>query len=358
MASKKFDIMSAAPGQVNQLLNQASKDLGGRGKKMTFLPREMLMPLPGNTTVYHVSDLDAIAKDMASAGVRQPLIVFKNEHGKYYVLAGNRRLAASELAMKKYGADLGSMPCIIQAAPEEDYSLKKRMIKDNLQRVKSGHERMMEIIVFENALKEERAANPEGDYPPIREALQAELGVTNSEITRYLKIYKNLIPALMSRFDSVCGEDDAPAMATDIAFKLAKEPEEFQLFVAETYDWQEPLTNSKLTSLFGMFYGEDGEDTSDEVLQGEASPSENGAEMAQEKPKPTKVVVDFESVDEGARRLSLACDTLNRTVTVAGGKPLDKKVEKRFLKRIAAEMAKVEALAAELQAFYDGNENA
>ena len=77
MGKKPFDIL-AQPGQVNQLLNSQSIQTGGNGRKVTYLQDDYLVPLECNDDVYSVANLEALAKDIAQAGIRQPLIVFKN----------------------------------------------------------------------------------------------------------------------------------------------------------------------------------------------------------------------------------------------------------------------------------------
>lgn len=352
MGSKKFDIMSE-PGQVNQLLNSASRDMGGRGKKVTFLPRDLLEPLPDNEDVYSVINLEAIAKDISETGVRQPLIVFKNDHGKYFILAGNRRLAACDLAAKMYGSDVSSLPCIIQPAPETHEALLKRMIKDNLQRDKTGYERMREIVVYRQALEAEWARTPDVKHDDMRDVLKTELDASESEITRFLKINKSLIPGLIQKY-SKRDANGNELMTTFVAYKLAREEDAVQEYVLNTYDWSETLTGTQLTSTLASYYDtqavlkiESPEESDNVQSDGPATadmPDTNAAPAA-----PAKKEYHFTSMRDGTAHLSKACSDLHATISTQS--ELDPKTEKRYIKRITAEIAKVEALIAEIQLY-------
>ena len=335
MGRKKFDIMEQ-PGQVAQILNTASREMGGRGRKVTFLPRNLLEPLPDNEAVYSVTNLDAIAKDISEEGIRQPLIVFKNAHDKYYILAGNQRLAACDLASETYGTDVSSLPCIIQPAPETREAMLKRMIKDNLQRDKTGHERMREIVVYRQALEAEWARTPDVAHDDMREVLKRELGASESEITRFLKIHKSLIPGLMQKFsqrDAGGGE----LMTTSVAYKLSREAEAVQEYVLNTYSWSETLTAAQLTAMLASYCGTQA--VSNMAAPGapeHSLPDESAAPDIQAAPAaPYRKEYHFSSVQDGTAHLSRVCSDLQEAISPQI--ELDPKTEKRYIKRIAAE---------------------
>lgn len=370
MAKRKFNIMEeAAVGPVGQLLNDASLSASGQGQKITFLPRELLVPNEKNSEVYiqtendskYLEELDATARDIATVGIRQPLIVFKNESEQYTVISGNRRLAASAVAVEKYseecrknGVDCDRLPCIIQPAPKTEAGLRKRMIKDNLQRTKSGYERMMEIIVYRDATKEEWEAEGCLDHPPLREVLRTDLAATDAEITRYLKINDSLLPGLMERFKTTM-PDGVPYIKTAVAHRLAKAEPEAQQHVLDSFAWDSPLTDASLTSIMTGFYAQQAAEERGEAAEeaGDADTPPDAPAVAAMPPapatqKPAPVATyQFTSIHDGITRLSQTCSTLSSTVTATKGIP--EKVERRLMKKIAAEMLKLEALAAELR---------
>ena len=349
MGRKKFDIMEQ-PGQVTQILNTASREMGGRGKKVTFLPRNLLEPLPDNEEVYTVTNLEAIAKDISEEGIRQPLIVFKNDHDKYYILAGNQRLAACDLAAKTYGADVSSLPCIIQPAPETREALLKRMIKDNLQRDKTGHERMREIVVYRQALEAEWARTPDVAHDDMREVLKRELGASESEITRFLKINKSLIPGLMQKF-SQRDAGGSELMTTSVAYKLSREEEAVQEYVLNTYNWSETFTVAQLTSTLASYYGTQAVSNMEAPgAPDHSQPDESAVPDIQTVPAaPARKEYHFSSVKDGTAHLSKVCSDLQETISTQI--ELDPKMEKKYIKRIATEIAKVEALILEMQLY-------
>lgn len=358
MGRKPFNMMQdAAVGPVGQLLNPASLALSGQGQKITFLPRELLVPLESNDEVYirtegssiYMEELEATAKDIATVGVRQPLIVFKNEDERYSIISGNRRLAASALAEQKYGADCSKLPCIIQPAPKTPAELRKRMIKDNLQRTKSGYERMREIVVYRDATQEEWTSEGITEHPPLREVLRTELAAADAEITRYLKINETLLPELMERFKSTT-PDGTPYLATAVAHRLAKENQEVQQYVFEHYSWETPLTDAQATNIMAGYYAR-----ATVAAEQQDKQEEEGKEEAPVAPTPHKRKVDpvvtyqLSSIHDGVTRLNHTCSTLSQAVTAS--KDIPEKVERRLLKKIATEMVKLEALAAELKTY-------
>lgn len=365
MGRKKFDMMEeAGVGPVGQLLNSSSLALSGQGQKITFLPRELLVPLQNNNEVYiqaetsptYIEELEAIAKDIATVGVRQPLIVFKNEDELYSIISGNRRLAASALAQEKYGADCEKLPCIIQPAPHTSAELKKRMIKDNLQRTKSGYERMREIVVYRAATLEEWAASGVKDHPNLRDILRTELAAADAEITRYLKINEALLPELMERFKQTA-PDGTPLMATVVAHRIAKEDAQVQRFILDNFSWDAPLTAAQVTNIMTGYYARasvEGEKEQAEEAPAPAAPDQ-APQPQQQKPDPI-TTYQLSSIHDGITRLNQTCTSLSQAVTTT--KDIPEKVERRLLKKIAAEMVKLEALAAELRTYQeagDGN---
>ena len=350
MGKKPFDIL-AQPGQVNQLLNSQSIQTGGNGRKVTYLQDDYLVPLECNDDVYSVANLEALAKDIAQAGIRQPLIVFKNKEEKYSVLAGNRRLAAFRLAVEKYNAERTPLPCIIQQAPDTDESLRKRMIKDNLQREKTPYERMRELVVYREALESEWAKNPEVEHGDMRATLMEELGATQSEITRYFKINKALLPGLMDKFAQPA-PGESVLLPTYVAHKLAKEEEAIQQYVLDNFDWTEPLTDARLTSVLASYYGSQAVSAVESHTEEAASKDSSTSDKEPERPagpSQARKQYHFETVHDSTAHLTKVCSTLQEAISSQG--EIDPKIEKKYLKRITAEIAKVEALIEEMNLY-------
>ena len=195
----------------------------------------------------------------------------------------------------------------------------------------------------------------------MREVLRTDLAATDAEITRYLKINDSLLPGLMERFKTAM-PDGTPYIKTAVAHRLAKAEPEAQKHVLDSFAWDSPLTDASLTSIMTGFYAQQAAEERGEAVEDEegmdASPNTPAAAVTQQvpaaqKPAPT-TTYQFTSIHDGITRLSQTCSTLSSTVTATKGIP--EKVERRLMKKIAAEMLKLEALAAELRN-YQGTED-
>ena len=300
--------------------------------EIEYLPRDMLEPLPFNDEVYgeiqtDSADLLATARDIAEVGIQEPLIVYKStESGKYVILSGNRRFAASAIAKEQFPEQYreyrGGLPCIVQPAPENDQDLRKRMIKNNLQREKTPFVRMREIAVYSQMVTDEQAG--QAGETNIREVICRDLGVSQSEVTRYLKIHASLIPSLMEQFEK-------QLLATNVAHKLAGETEENQAYVAEKWKFESPLTASELQNLLAQ--------KALEKFGTEKKPQTRPART----PK-----YQLTDVHEGLTALSDHCSSLQ--ALAASRSTINKRSANRILKKINAELEKLDELKAELEA--------
>ena len=323
----------ASHSQFSQLTDSAVRSemkANNEVPEIQYLPRDMLEPLSVNDEVYGAiqedsAELLATAKDIAEAGIQEPLIVYKSkDSGKYIILSGNRRFAASAIAKEKYPDQYreyrGGLPCIVQAAPESDQDLRKRMIKNNLQREKTPYVRMREITVYSQMVTAEQ--NKQEGETNIREVICRDLGVSQSEVTRYLKISTALIPALMEQFSR-------QKISTNVAHQLAGESGETQAYVAEQWNFEHPLTGAEMHNL---------------IAKKALKPYEPAKE-----PRVCKTPkYQMTDVHEGLNVLAAGCTSLQelaRTKT-----HINKRTEKRILKRINAELEKIDELKAELEA--------
>ena len=297
--------------------------------EIQYLPRDVLEPLSVNDEVYGAADPDsadllATAKDIAEAGIQEPLIVYKSGD-KYVILSGNRRFAASALAKEQYPEQYreyrGGLPCIVQAAPVNDQDLRKRMIKNNLQREKTPFVRMREIAVYNQMVTEEQETK--GGGTNIREVVCRDLGVSQSEVTRYLKISSDLIPPLMDAFSK-------RKISTNVAHQLAAEAREIQEYVFENWNFERALTGAELHQL---------------VAQRALSQYEREQKQEQRTKLSKYQLTD---VREGLEVLLQSCTGLQE---LAGNSVnINRRQEKRILKRINAELEKIDELKAELEA--------
>ena len=99
--------------------------------------------------VFDEEKIQILSESIKSYGVLQPIVVKPDEHGKYMIIAGERRYRASRLAKKS------SIPAVIKDLPIRD---------------------IMEIALIENLQRE--------DLNPIEEALAYRSLIENHNVTQ------------------------------------------------------------------------------------------------------------------------------------------------------------------------------
>lgn len=300
--------------------------------EIQYLPRDLLEPLPCNDEIYGEirpddAELQAAARDIAQAGIQEPLIVYKAaETGKYVILSGNRRFAASAVAKERYPEQYreyrGGLPCIVQPAPKTEQDLRKRMIKNNLQREKTPYVRMQEIAVYSQMVAQEQAREDGSTH--IREVVCRDLGVSQSEVTRYLKIHSALIPPLMEAFSK-------QLLSTHVAHQLAGESPETQHFVCGAWSFERPLTGGDLQRLL----------------------AQRALEPYREQPKSggrKSVAHRYQITDvrEGLDTLVQRCSALEQLAEEPPS--MTRQEEKKLLRKINAQLEKLDELQAALKA--------
>ena len=330
--------------------NEVTRSKALKSTTVVWLPRDEIRCNPEEDEVYDITEIDALAADIAERGIQTPLNVVPAEDEGYIIIGGHRRLSANDLAKEKYGyTGADTVPCIVndEARPGREFENTEKMILDNLQRVKSDYSRMMEIIRFEECTYKRREAGE--DIPNVRKRIQTRLGVGDTEITRFKKIHDALYPDLMPAFRQ-------GLIATTVAYEVAKTEDACQKFISDNWDREEPLSLAMYNALTAMYLdskkaSEAGSDTpiaskqgEDLVSQGDSKGTDSHDDK-QEKmvsiPKPT-------SIEEGMSMLDTAFTGVRKTLAGASQADLNKKDVKKVLKKIEKQMAVLTALQNEL----------
>jgi ParB family transcriptional regulator, chromosome partitioning protein len=142
------------------------------GETVQQIPVELVDNNPYQTRSYYRDDsLAELADSIKSAGVVEPLIVRPGEHGRFLLIAGQRRLAASKKAGK------ATVPAVVMQV---------------------SNEKAMEMTIIENLQRED--LNPL-DQASAYDRLSREFGLTQeqmaqrtgkprSEVANYLRMLK------------------------------------------------------------------------------------------------------------------------------------------------------------------------
>lgn len=158
--------------------------------EITMLDIDQLIPHNKNR---QIKDIDKLAEAIKTAGgVKQPLLVRKEERG-YKILAGHRRTAAAKLLLSQGEEQYRQLPCIVESDLDEDEQ-EILLIVLNEQQEKSDYEKMQDAV----RLKELISRKKKTEHLPgsVRQHTAEALGETQTQIARYEAIDKNLCPEL------------------------------------------------------------------------------------------------------------------------------------------------------------------
>ena len=315
------------------ILNETSRQMAVKSGKVTFLSLEQLQESPHESKIYTVrvtDDIKALARDIARRGVQDALRVIPIDAETYEIVSGHRRFAAITYAVNELGYEGGEeIPCIISARPYKgrEFETTENIILDNLQREKSDFERMMEIVEFKKCTELRKEAGE--PIPNVRERIELCLGVSNSEITRFVKIYTSLNERLMDAFRE-------QAIAGTVAYQVANLDDECQEYIAESWNREENpvLTLALVNVATAQFLAP----ATQALIQ------EENADKKQNPAKTSMPVV--KSIGEGMEMLEGAYKGIFRSLNA--NVRISKKAENKILKKISRHMSQLVALQNEL----------
>ena len=315
------------------ILNASSRQMAVKSGKVTFLSWEQLKDSPHEATIYTIRVTEAIkalAHDICRRGVQDPLRVLPIDADTYEVISGHRRLAAIKYAIEHLDyKDCENVPCIISSRPFKgrEFETTEDIILDNLQRDKTDFERMMEIVEFKRCTELRKAAGE--DIPNVRDRIELCLGVSNSEITRFVKIHTSLNKDLMEAFRE-------EAIAGTVAYEVAKLNDDIQEFIVQVWNREE---NPILTLAFVNY-------AAAKFLEAEKA-LEKVNNQNEPVPQPQKPSIPVpKTIDEGVTMLEGAyknvVSSLNTNVEIP------RKIRTKILKKISRHMSQLVALQNEL----------
>lgn len=339
MARKFSGVGASFANNTSSLLNDASRRLAVQSASVKWLPLEQVVPNPEEDDMYDIDSLDALARDIAQRGIQNPLQVTPIEEGKFRIIGGHRRRAANIIALEKYGYEAGEkVPCIIGEAPKagREFESTEAMILDNLQRDKTDFNRMMEIIKFK-ACTEQRKALGE-DIPNVRDRVKERLDVSDTEITRFEKIYHSLQAQLMPFYRE-------QKIATSVAYEIARMDEAVQQFIVDQWDTNETLNMPLMNAITAKYY-----DNLAKEKEAEGEGEDTKAGLAEKAPaKKEKVIAPKPaSIGEGMDMLHKSFSNITAMLGSEKAQQLNSKDTTKLLKRIQKEMSVLLALQNDL----------
>lgn len=186
----------------------------GKREQIVYIDIDKIIPDPEN--FYELSDIDALAENIALFGLRQPLRVREQADGAYMIVSGHRRYTALKKIIAEDGReDLREVPCIVEAAGDNPALKQLALIYDNMDNRKiSSADFARQVEQVEKLLYQ---LQQDGyDFPGrMRDHVAEICKASAGKIARVKYIKAHLIPELQRQW----GQDK---LRDSVAYAMAK----------------------------------------------------------------------------------------------------------------------------------------
>lgn len=184
---------------------------------------------------YQLSDLDALADNIATVGLQQPIRVRDGENGHVVIVSGHRRTAAIRKLVEEGRTDLREVPCIRERGEASPALRELRLIYANSStrtlsspEISQQAEKVRELLY---QLKEEGYEFPGRMRDHVAEACK----ISKSKLARLDVIRKSLAPDICKAY---WDGPQTKRMSEDTAYNLARLPVAIQREVVDAYRGQ------------------------------------------------------------------------------------------------------------------------
>ena len=199
---KGFNLSSIlSQTSLNNISEKAEEELIKPELKIVYISVNDLVPSEDN--FYSMEQIEELKTAIELVGgVKQNLIVFPLENGKYKVKAGHRRCMASWELYQEGKKEYEFLPCCIEETEEDakEQALKEELllILMNSQREKTDYDKVQEVERLMAVLKEYKKKEklPGG----MRQLIAKILRTSSTQVERLDSISKKLIPEFKQEF--------------------------------------------------------------------------------------------------------------------------------------------------------------
>lgn len=206
--AKKFDM-----GDFAKTLAQPVSDSDTGREQIEYIDVDLLDSDPNN--FYQLSDLDALADNIATIGLQQPVRVRDGENGHVVIVSGHRRAAAIRELVAEGRTDLRDVPCIRERGDASPALQELRLIYANSAtrqlssaEISQQAEKVRELLY---QLKEEGCEFP----GRMRDHVAEACNISKSKLARLEKIEKGLASCYRDAWKvGTLPEDTADALAS------------------------------------------------------------------------------------------------------------------------------------------------
>lgn len=200
------------------ILKDVSSSDTGR-EQIEYIPLAQIDEDPNN--FYQLTDVPALADNIAMCGLQQPIRVRQKADGRYIIVSGHRRRAALEMLVTDGYEKWQEAPCIVERDEASPVLQQLRLIYAN-----SNTRKMSAAEISEQAVQVEKLLyqlKEDGfDFPGrMRDHVAEAVQVSKSKLARLKVIRENLSPVWASCFQK-------NLLVESTAYELAQLPPKWQ----------------------------------------------------------------------------------------------------------------------------------
>ena len=190
--SKKFSISQGMLNSVSQNVKKANEIEAKNNFNVQYIDIKDIERNKKN--FYEIVNVDELAEDIKMNGLNHNLVVRKLDNGKYELISGERRYTALTQLVEQGNEIFALVPCKVIEANDIDSEI--ILIQANAQTRELTEIEKLEQVERLTELYKTKKKNGEKVPGKIREIIANDLKLSPTQVGRYERINKNLIPEL------------------------------------------------------------------------------------------------------------------------------------------------------------------
>lgn len=190
--SKKFSISQGMLNSVSQNFKKANEIEAKNNFNVQYIDIKDIERNKKN--FYEIVNVDELAEDIKMNGLNHNLVVRKLDNGKYELISGERRYTALTQLVEQGNEIFALVPCKVIEANDIDSEI--ILIQANAQTRELTEIEKLEQVKRLTELYKTKKKNGEKVPGKIREIIANDLKLSPTQVGRYERINKNLIPEL------------------------------------------------------------------------------------------------------------------------------------------------------------------
>ena len=190
--SKKFSLSEGMLNQVSQNVKKANEIEAKNNFNVQYIDIKDIERNKKN--FYEIVNVEELAEDIKMNGLNHNLVVRKLDNGKYELISGERRYTALTKLVEEGNKIFALVPCKVIEANDIDSEI--ILIQANAQTRELTEIEKLEQVKRLTELYRTKKKNGEKVPGKIREIIANDLKLSPTQVGRYERINKNLIPEL------------------------------------------------------------------------------------------------------------------------------------------------------------------